>query len=88
MTERKYEAAAKIAKKALAMTTSIKTLTDTKPDDLIITMERKHKGDSNTVRIYCMDSGNPADLLVQIHTLILDNFIEERDLLKAEFKAL
>ena len=89
MTEAKYKRAKVLADKATTITTSIETLEATPPDQLIISMEAKNKGDkSKTVSIYCMDSGNPTDLVVKIHALILEDLIAERVEFKAEFKAL
>ena len=89
MTEAKFERAAAIAKKALALTNSIKTMEFSPPGDIVITMEnKKTKEGRGSVQVYCEDAGNPADIVMRIHQMILEDLIEERDELKQEFKEL
>ncbi len=89
MTEAKFERASEIAKKATAITNSIKAMEFSPPADLIICMaDKKNKDARGSVQVYVEDAGNPADIVMRIHALILENLIEERDQLQQEFKEL
>ncbi len=88
MTEAKYEAASKIAKKATALTASIELLEGSKPDQLVLAMAKVKRDAKNTIQIYCMDPGNPTDLVVNIYEMILADLKGERTELEKEFKEL
>jgi len=49
---------------------------------------RRLREGRGSVQVYCEDAGNPADIVLRIHEMILEDLKSERDQLQIEFKEL
>jgi len=89
MTEAKYEEAAGIVKRAIALKASIESLGHV-PDKIIMTTIEGELDEVKTheVLIYVEDAGNPNDIICRIHQLLFDDLVRLRDQLKIEFEEL